>query len=113
MKEKHSVTYDSKHSDSFMIEGSNGLVRNFKQSERGLYYTVMDNEGYILLNPVADNKTKYSPCDYSCAVSTRKLQAVIGHPSLKTFLNIVDNDLLPNYPITRADVIAAKHIFGP
>eukprot|EP00957_Ditylum_brightwellii_P032411 2456003-Ditylum_brightwellii.AAC.1 len=66
-KENYHVTYDSEHSNSFLVERNDSLVRNFKELERGLFYTVMNNEGYILLNTVADNKTKCSPCDYSCA----------------------------------------------
>eukprot|EP00957_Ditylum_brightwellii_P007654 578524-Ditylum_brightwellii.AAC.1 len=85
VKEKHWVAYDSAHSNSFMVERSNISARNFKQLERGLFYTVMDDAGYILLNTVADHKTTYSPCDYSHAVSARKLLAVIGCPSFKTF----------------------------
>eukprot|EP00957_Ditylum_brightwellii_P006711 509707-Ditylum_brightwellii.AAC.1 len=46
-------------------------------------------------------------------VTTRQLQGILGNPSLKTFIDIVDNNCLPNCPMSRQDVIAAEDIFGP
>ncbi len=66
-----------------------------------------------MINTVADNGTKYFQRDYSKAELTRKIQTIIGRPSTKTFLSIVDKNLLPNCPVTRADIIAAERIFGP
>jgi hypothetical protein len=37
----------------------------------------------------------------------------MGRPSLKSFLKIIDNNLLLNCPITRRDIISAEDIFGP
>eukprot|EP00957_Ditylum_brightwellii_P033354 2526584-Ditylum_brightwellii.AAC.1 len=79
-----------------MVERKDGTVRKFKQLEQGLYYSVMDDNGYALVNIVANNKTKYSPCDYSCAVTARNLHKTIGLPSRKSYLDIVDNNHLIN-----------------
>jgi hypothetical protein len=39
---------------------------------------------------------------------------MIGRPSTKTYINIVlENNLLPNCPVTRDDIVAAEKIFGP
>jgi hypothetical protein len=38
---------------------------------------------------------------------------VIGRPSTHTYLAIVDNNLLPNCPVTRTDILAAEVVFGP
>jgi hypothetical protein len=38
---------------------------------------------------------------------------MIGHPSTWDFLSFVDRNLIPNYPITRLDILAAEDIFGP
>jgi hypothetical protein len=43
----------------------------------------------------------------------REIQKRIGRPSTRAFIKIVENKLLPNCPITRDDIIAAEHIFGP
>jgi hypothetical protein len=69
--------------------------------------------GTVLVNTVADNKSKYTKEDYLNAVKARELQIKIGHPSTKDFIDIVTNNLLKNCPITKADIMAAEHIFGP
>ena len=38
---------------------------------------------------------------------------MVGRPSLKDFLRIVDNNQLINCPVTRRDVLAADDMFGP
>jgi hypothetical protein len=38
---------------------------------------------------------------------------MIGYPSTRDFLKLVDNNLIPNCPIGRSDVLAAEAIFGP
>ena len=38
---------------------------------------------------------------------------MIGQPSTRDFLHFVDNNLIPNCPITRQDILAAEHILGP
>jgi hypothetical protein len=38
---------------------------------------------------------------------------MIGRPSNRTFLKIIDNKLLPNCPVTRRDITIANAIFGP
>jgi hypothetical protein len=66
-----------------------------------------------LINTVDNNKSNYTQRDYSRAVLARKIQKMMGRPSTKNFLRYVDNNLLPNCPITRKDILAAEHIFGP
>ena len=43
----------------------------------------------------------------------RKAQDMIGRPSLKFSLKIVENNLILNCPITRDDILVAEDIFGP
>jgi hypothetical protein len=64
------------------------------------------------VNTVAENKGKYTNDDYLKAVHARELQIKIGRPSIKHFIQILTSNQLPNCPITRADIIAAEHIFG-
>jgi hypothetical protein len=46
-------------------------------------------------------------------VTARNLQIKIGRPSTKDIMRIVTDNLLPNCPITKADILAAENIFGP
>jgi hypothetical protein len=43
----------------------------------------------------------------------RQIQKNIGRPTTKSFIKIVNNNLLPKCPVTQQDIIAAEHIFGP
>ena len=121
------VTFDSADDNAFHLHKPDGTMRIFKQSSKGLYFLDTragqeepDNieaenydEGMSLINTVANNGTKYSQHDYSKAETAREIQAIIGQPSTKTFLSIVDKNLLPNCRVTRNDIIAAERMFGP
>eukprot|EP00978_Attheya_sp_CCMP212_P009273 scaffold21935_cov53-Attheya_sp.AAC.1 len=69
--------------------------------------------GVTLVNTVKDNSSNYTSRDYSRALLARKIQHIIGRPSTRTFMHIVEKNLLPNCPITRRDIVAAEAILGP
>jgi hypothetical protein len=111
------VTFDSTNGKTFKMKRKDGSYREFIQADSGLFYSIMDEkepeQGTALINTVDDNKSKYSKHDYMQAVLARKIQATIGRPSTADFIRIVDDRLLPNCPITKEDIMAAEHIFGP
>jgi hypothetical protein len=126
MKEHgHRVTYDSHGGNRFIVHKNDGTARVFKESDRGLYYMdttekeddspgMTESSGStVMVNTVADNRTSYTNRAYSRATLARSIQKMIGRPSTKTYINIVENNLLPNCPVTRDDIIAAEKIFGP
>jgi hypothetical protein len=109
---KHRVTYKNGKGNKFKVHKDDGTTRAFKQSKQGLFY--MDTAaGITLVNTVEKNKSKYMNRDYSRAVLARKLQKVLGRPSTRDYLRIVETNQLPNYPIERDDILAAEDIFGP
>ena len=69
--------------------------------------------GTALVTTVADNASNYTHADYSCALLARKTQQIIGRPSIWDYIQYVENNLIPNCPVTRRDIVAAEHIFGP
>jgi hypothetical protein len=71
------------------------------------------DHGVTMVNTVANNQSNYTKRDYSRAVLARKIQKMMGRPSTCDFLRHVDNNLLPNCPINRQDILAAEHIVGP
>ena len=85
----------------------------FKETEHGLLYmdTSLKQE-VALVNTVADSKAKYTNCDYSCALMACNIQRIIGCPSTQAFIKIVNNNQLPNCPITSRNTILAKKVFG-
>jgi hypothetical protein len=135
---KYHVAFDSEHGGSFLVTKPDGTVLEFQQSDGGLFFldtnkshfldttksiTVRndvkanrDGSANVMVNTVATNKGNYTNEDYlkKQAVRARELQIKIGRPSTKPFIQIVtSNQLLPNCPVTRADIITAEHIFGP
>ncbi len=101
------------------MEKPDGTTRHFKKTPSGLYYfdtaeqCDLDETGMTLVTTVADNKSKYPVRDYRQAVIARKLQKMIGYPSTRNFMKIVEGNLIPSCPIDRSDIIAAEAIFGP
>jgi hypothetical protein len=66
-----------------------------------------------LVTTIEERKSHYTNEDYQRAVVARELQIKIGRPSYKDYVNIINNRLLNNCPVTKADIDAAEDIFGP
>jgi len=132
VKKRYRVTYDSENGNKFVVHLNNGLKQTFSQSKAGLYYSVAraarNNEiktkqpllttnksvkHHTTLNTVAENKAKYTNREVLQATLARKIQKSIGHPSLKRFIEIVENNYLTNCPIVKQDILRAEDIFGP
>jgi hypothetical protein len=113
VKEKCHVHYDSKGDGIFYVIKPAGITRKFVESNCGLYYldTAEDNE-FTLVTTVTNKADQYTRKEYVRAEKARELQITIGCPSTKDLLNIINNNLLNNCPVNRADVIAANNIFG-
>ena len=58
-------------------------------------------------------KNKYTVKEYSDACKARSIQDIIRQPSTKDYIRYVENDMLPNCPITKADIIRAEEVLGP
>ena len=120
VKTKYRVTFDSDENNEFVVHKPDGSTRNFKESSRGLYYhdtstavTGVVDTGVVLVTTVADNASNYTHADYTRALLARRTQQIIGRPSVRDYIRYVENNLIPNCPVTRRDIIAAEHILGP
>jgi Zinc knuckle len=111
----YTVTYSSADGNAFTVTSPDGSHYGiFRQSPRGLYYMEHPSGNQTsLITTVAENKANYTERDYQRAVLARKIQKIIGRPNTRQFMKIVDNNLLPNCPVTRRDIVAAEKIFGP
>jgi hypothetical protein len=100
----------------FIVTKPEGKRFEFVESEEGLYFMdtlLVGKQGAVFVNTVADNKSKYTNEDYLNAVKARELQIKLGRPSTKDLIKIVTSNQLLNCPVSKADIIAAEHIFGP
>jgi hypothetical protein len=77
------------------------------------YLDAKEASGTVLVTTVEDSKYRHMNREYTQATLARKLQNIIGRPSARTFLKIVETNQLNDCPILRGDVLAADHIFGP
>jgi hypothetical protein len=114
MKDQHRVTFDSDNGNRFTIYQKDGSIRDFRESKKGLYCIDTSADAVtLMINTVDDNKSRYTNRDYSRALLARKIQDTIGRPSTRSYLHIIDNNLLPNCPVMREDILAAEDILGP
>jgi hypothetical protein len=89
---------------------------HLQQSENGLFYldcSEVEEMGTVLINTVEDKKSSYTNKDYKQALLARKIQNIIGRPSTRTFMKIVEGNLLQNCPVTKMDIMNAEDILGP
>jgi len=125
-KQGYHDTYDSEGGNQFKVIKSDRKFRIFKESDHGLFYLdtvadrvedrfdLTDDESRVaLINTVDDNCSKYTNHAYLCTELAQKIQHVIGHPSIKEYIQIIKRNLIPNCPITGDDIMAAEKIFGP
>ena len=111
MKQKYRVTYDSLNDIGFVVHTGIG-DKIFKESPRGLHFLDTEEDA-VLVNTVAQNKSKYSEEDYLKAKLARAIMIRIGRPALKRYIRIIEKKQLKNCPITIDDIKAAEDIFGP
>jgi len=64
-------------------------------------------------NTVRENKNKYSKHDVSRATLAWRIQRAIGRQSLQKYIDIFENNLLPNCPVLKQDIVAEENTFGP
>ena len=108
------VSYHSKRDGaSFVVTKDDGSVRHFKPSISGLHYCDTNEFGITLINTVAGQKSKHTARAYKQAVLARRIQDIIGRPSTRDYVKIVEGGMLHNCPVSRADIAAAEDIFGP
>ena len=94
------VTYNSDGGNSFSVHKPDGTIRTFKQSDRGLFCMDTNKKGgenatgnILNITTVADKRSNYTNRAYSRAATTRNIQKMIGQPSTKECIKIVENNL--------------------
>eukprot|EP00804_Cyclotella_cryptica_P022012 CCRYP_000938-RA/>CCRYP_000938-RA protein AED:0.35 eAED:-0.94 QI:0/0/0/0.5/1/1/2/0/366 len=115
VKEKFRVTYDSTTNNCFHVHKPETILK-FREAARRLYYfdtANRDEESTLLVTTVDENKSKFSAYDLTRAKLARTIQCRIGRPSTRNFIHYIENNLIPNCPITTQDIHNAEFIWGP
>ena len=66
-----------------------------------------------MVNTVDSNKSKYSVIQYSSAKRAHALQNIIGRPSTEDFIKYIEGNMIPNFDITRQDILQAEDLYRP
>ena len=115
VKEKFLVTFNSALDNCFHVH-KEGKILKFREAVQRLYYfdtAERHEESTVLITTADDNKSKFLAYDYSRAKLARSIQCRIGRPSTRSFIHYVENNLIPNCPITSQDFRNAEFIWGP
>jgi len=71
----------------------------------------VDND-VVLGTTVEDKINTYTVREYLNAKKSCELQNIIGRPSTNDLINYIDKNMIPNFSVTRQDILRAKDIFG-
>lgn len=115
ISDRFGVVFDNSTADQFTVTMEDGIVLVLGRSKAGLYFhdTAITKHAAVLVNTIQDNESRYTNAEVSRAKGARNLQTSIGCPSTRNFIDIVNNNLVPNCPVTKRDIMAAEDIFGP
>ena len=116
------LTMDSEQEKSISVHLPDGMVYSFLQNDDGLYFFDTSNPGnhiksssnhYSFLSTVAENKQIFTRSQIAGADTARKLQAILGWPSVQDYRKYVAYNHIKNSPVTINDIDRAEHIYGP
>jgi hypothetical protein len=127
MAEVHKVcriTMDTSLEAAMTVHGQDDSHMKFTEYKPGLYYfdtatvTTQPNltspsQDYLFLNTVAMNKGAYTRREIEGADRARALYKKIGWPSEQAFVEILQNNLIRNCPVTPDNARRALKIYGP
>jgi Zinc knuckle len=90
-----------------------GNVMRFRRDEAGLYAATPNSPIAVqFLNTVAENKKFFTKKQVEGAERARKLYHVIGFPSLKDYIHLIQTNMIKDCEVTVEDVRNAQKIFG-
>ncbi len=124
ISDKYRITMDTAEEQCFKVHVNGNKIIKFCRSSRGLYYHDVrwgpevdtspkeGQTGSILVNTVAENRALFTPRQLQKADQAYKVYQLVGHPSPKDYMNMIQMNMLKNCPITVADAKNAFKIYG-
>eukprot|EP00536_Pseudo-nitzschia_multiseries_P013542 jgi/Psemu1/35536/gm1.35536_g len=94
--------------------GMDGGTRRFQRSGCNQYYCDMQeyNGTVLALDMVEGKANSYSALDCFWAKKARDMQEILGFPTSKELIKMIDNNILKDCPITRRDIKVVPDIYG-
>ena len=114
VSDRFRVTLDTDISQAFYVHRTDGTTRKFARTDCNLYACDMrkNDEAILNITTVEGQMRSYSDLDIRRAKKARKLQEILGFPSTKALLKMIDNNMIKNCPVTRRDMLMAEDMFG-
>ena len=107
------VSYDFDKGIFTLKNLQTGQETFFHMNEVGLHVTPLNPQAVSMLTTVEDNKALYTKRQIAGAEKARALYQVIGYPSLRDFLHLLQTNQIKNCPVTAEDVKICQKIYGP
>jgi len=105
---KHKVTYDTSLKTTFIVH----MSCVFTPSKKGLRFSdVKGNIAHVIIG-TDSIKSKYTFKEYTDAHKAQAIQNTIDLTSANDYIKYVEKNLIPSWPITKAEIVHAENIFG-
>ena len=86
---------------------------NEEHEENKEYDTGTEGSNNEDVNESIDDSYAEDSVDNYDARIAQSIQVIIGCPSTKDYIRLIENNMMPNCPITKADIMYAEDILGP
>jgi hypothetical protein len=122
------ITIGTDQEQAFIVWRKDGTKMKFVLSKLGLYYhdvrwnttpsamnmtrDTTKQEHVNLLNTVEENKSHYTQRQVQHADLAKQVYTLVGHPSEKDFLHMIEHNMIKNCPINVVDAKRAIVIYG-
>ncbi|VEU33958.1 unnamed protein product [Pseudo-nitzschia multistriata] len=115
VSDRFRVTMDTDCDNALHVHRPGGGTRRFSRSECNLYYcdlTKTTSGRVLTITSVEGQQSEFSDLDCRRAMKARKLQEIMGFPTTRDLIRMVENKLVTNCGVTRRDIMNAEVIYG-
>jgi hypothetical protein len=119
----HSIEYNNKVCDAFLVTWDDGTIMEFAPSSEGLYYydfniSVMRHQqqrnmhNTMMVATVDELRRNYTAREMKQMDEARRLNVIMGRPSKADFLKMIKRGKLLDNPVRMEDFNNAEKVYG-
>eukprot|EP00536_Pseudo-nitzschia_multiseries_P002311 jgi/Psemu1/5275/gm1.5275_g len=115
VSDQYQVTLDTSVSQLFYAHKADGTTHQFTRAGNNLYIScdICESiEAVFTITTEDGTKDCYSNVDIKRVEKAKRLHEIMGFPSTKELLHMVDNNLIQKCTVTRRDISMAYDIYG-
>jgi hypothetical protein len=103
--------YD-RSTDTFLSTPPGDQTYRF-EGKKGLYVYKIPSDENIFISSVAENLLPFTHREQQDAIKAKALAKVLGYPSPRSMIDMINNGTIINCPVTSKDISRAHQIYGP